>query len=180
MRWQQWGVIFNKGKRAIIRIIDNSTTGHLNVDDFRFYDNHFLGHEVTIGGKKYPAWIEHESHYYYWDSPVWGFADLHAHPMSYLGFGHFVMHGELDGNIESALENCRCRHGGSKRVAIRAALRYSSTRCTRRPGGAATSAANSTGPGGGWAAGSVMRTEKSRPPSLTTSSSRPSTSPPAP
>lgn len=112
MRWQQWGVIFNIGKRAIIRIIDNSTTGHLNVDDFRFYDNHFLGHEVTVGGKKYPAWIEHESHYYYWDSPVWGFADMHAHPMSYLGFGHFVMHGELDGNIESALENCRCRHGG--------------------------------------------------------------------
>jgi microsomal dipeptidase-like Zn-dependent dipeptidase len=113
MRWESWGVGSRKGQRGIIRIIDQSATGHLNVDDFRFEDLPPQEQRVRIGGKKYPAAVElQQNEFYHWDSPVWGFADMHTHPMSYLGFGKFVMHGEPDGDIATALRNCRCRHGG--------------------------------------------------------------------
>jgi microsomal dipeptidase-like Zn-dependent dipeptidase len=111
MHWVSWGVNSQKGKRAIIRILDHSATGHLNVDDFRFEDLNFPGQRVTIGGKEYPAWITFESKIYRWDSPVWGFADLHAHPMSHLGFGGLLMHGAPDGDIAEALGSCACQHG---------------------------------------------------------------------
>src|SRR5262245_15681024 len=110
MRWMQWGVGNHIGERAIIRIIDNSTIGHLNVDDFRFEDTHFLAQKVKIGGKEYPAWIQFEGYYYRWDSPVWGFADMHTHPMGFLGFGEAVLRGKVDGDISTSLENCRCFH----------------------------------------------------------------------
>ena len=106
------------GRRARIRIVDNSPAGHLNVDDFQFVDIHPIGQRVTIGGKEHPAVVPFDGFYYDWDSPVWGFADLHTHPMSHLGFAEKVMHGTPDGgpvnpaNIAAALGDCRCTHGG--------------------------------------------------------------------
>jgi len=106
------------GRKARIRIVDQSSTGHLNVDDFQFTDELPLGQRVTIGGKEYPAMVQFDGFYYDWDAPVWGFADLHTHPMSYLGFAEKVMHGTPDGgpadpaNISAALGDCRCTHGG--------------------------------------------------------------------
>ena len=50
--------------------------------------------------------------------PVWGFADMHAHPMSNLGFGQKLIHGSADGgaldptNPAVALVNCKCDHEG--------------------------------------------------------------------
>ena len=106
------------GKKGRIRIVDQSTTGHLNVDDFQFVDTAPLYQKVNLGGKDYPAAVMFEGHLYDWDSPVWGFADLHTHPMSHLGFAEGVMHGAPDGgpldptNISLALPDCNCTHGG--------------------------------------------------------------------
>ena len=106
------------GKHARIRIVDNSTTGHLNVDDFQFVDTHPHFQTVKIGGEAHPAVVMLDGYEYDWDSPVWGFADMHTHPMSYLGFAEAVMHGQPDGgavdptNIALALGDCNCLHGG--------------------------------------------------------------------
>src|SRR5262249_23043971 len=63
---------------------------------------------VRVGDKYYPAVINFNGFDFDWDSPVWGFADLHTHPFSYLGFGGKIMHGEFYGD----LTDCRCSHGG--------------------------------------------------------------------
>jgi microsomal dipeptidase-like Zn-dependent dipeptidase len=44
-------------------------------------------------------------------TPVWGFADFHAHPMSYLGFGQHVVVGHVDGEVGEALGSCAADHG---------------------------------------------------------------------
>lgn len=100
------------GTRALVRIVDASTTGHLNVDDFRFHDDYPPDEVVELGGREYPAYVETGGYYYDWDAPVWGFADLHTHPMSHLGFGYKVMHGRPDGPIWEALGDCNPTHGG--------------------------------------------------------------------
>jgi microsomal dipeptidase-like Zn-dependent dipeptidase len=106
------------GKLAFIRIVDESTTGHLNVDDFQFVDTHPHFQKVKVGDKEYPAVVQFEGLEYDWDSPVWGFVDLHTHPMAHLGFAEAVMHGQPDGganqptNVALALGDCNCVHGG--------------------------------------------------------------------
>lgn len=101
-----------KGLRGILRIVDGSTSGHINVDDFRFTPTSPLAQTVRVGEQTWPAVVAHQGGYYDWDAPVWGFADLHTHPMSHLGFRGKVMHGEPDGDITVALGDCRCTHGG--------------------------------------------------------------------
>lgn len=54
------------GRHARIKIIDDSTTGHINADSFQF--------------TAFPPPVQR--------TPVWGFADYHTHPMDYLAFGH--------------------------------------------------------------------------------------------
>jgi microsomal dipeptidase-like Zn-dependent dipeptidase len=44
-------------------------------------------------------------------APVWGFADVHAHPLSHLGFGGNLFWGAPDGPIEQALAWCDRMHG---------------------------------------------------------------------
>jgi microsomal dipeptidase-like Zn-dependent dipeptidase len=44
-------------------------------------------------------------------APVWGFADLHAHPVSHLGFGGNLFWGRPDGPIDDALGWCTSMHG---------------------------------------------------------------------
>jgi microsomal dipeptidase-like Zn-dependent dipeptidase len=42
---------------------------------------------------------------------VWGFADLHTHPLAHLGFGGRLLWGQPDGPIETALAWCDSLHG---------------------------------------------------------------------
>lgn len=41
-----------------------------------------------------------------------GWVDMHTHPMSHLMCGNKLMHGFPDGDINHALGNCNCTHGG--------------------------------------------------------------------
>jgi uncharacterized repeat protein (TIGR03803 family) len=116
MSRQWWDVSQWNGLNAQIIIVDNSATGHLNVDDFQFTDTAPINQAVTLGANTYPAVVMGPGGYYYdWDSPVWGFTDMHAHPMSCLGFGQMLLHGEPDGAVfgtqnptdpSVALQNC--------------------------------------------------------------------------
>jgi microsomal dipeptidase-like Zn-dependent dipeptidase len=114
------------GKHARIQIVDNSRVGHLNVDDFQFSNvsppsQIVVIHppELSYGGVQYPAVVTTDGVTYYdWDSAVWGFADMHTHPMSTLGFGQKLFHGWPDGgptapaDYTNGLSNCNSDHGG--------------------------------------------------------------------
>ncbi|MEO8405465.1 MAG: membrane dipeptidase [Chitinophagaceae bacterium] len=41
---------------------------------------------------------------------LWGYADMHTHPMSNFGFGEEFFFGAPDGDIATALGNCNCMH----------------------------------------------------------------------
>lgn len=101
-----------KGSKARVRIVDNSTMGHLNVDDFRFQPQPPILTSVRIAGVDRPSVVLRDGRNYDWDSPVWGLADLHTHPIAHLGLGQKVFHGQPDGPITEALGNCNCNHGG--------------------------------------------------------------------
>jgi microsomal dipeptidase-like Zn-dependent dipeptidase len=120
MRREHWDVSAAtlKNRNARIRIVDSSVTGHLNVDDFRFQDAAPTNDVVLVGGKSFPAVATFEGYEIDADSPVWGFADMHTHPMSYLGFGGKIMHGQPDGgpatptSMAAGLSDCKADHGG--------------------------------------------------------------------
>jgi hypothetical protein len=85
MRRVSWDLSRYAGGSARIRIVDQSSGGwgHINADDFRLTD----------------AVVETSA-------PLWGFADTHAHPANYLGFGGNMIQGKLysaDGNPATAL-----------------------------------------------------------------------------
>jgi microsomal dipeptidase-like Zn-dependent dipeptidase len=86
------------GERARIRVVDNATAGHINVDDFQFSAQAPETLPVDAGSGDPGA-------------PIWGFADLHTHPMSHLAFGGVAFWGESDGPIETALPWCIPAHG---------------------------------------------------------------------
>ena len=118
MRRAHWDVSGLTGRAARIRIVDNSANGHLNVDDFRFQETLPSSDLVTVGSVTYPATMTFDGNEFDSDSPVWGFADLHTHPMSYLGFGGKIMHGQPDGgpgaptDMAAGLSNCKTNHAG--------------------------------------------------------------------
>jgi formylglycine-generating enzyme required for sulfatase activity/microsomal dipeptidase-like Zn-dependent dipeptidase len=120
MRRASWDVSAPglRNRTARIRIVDNAANGHLNVDDFRFQEPLPVNDLVTVGGKTYPATMPFEGNDFDSDSPVWGFADLHTHPMSYLGFGGKTLHGQPDGgpsaptSMAAGLSDCSTDHGG--------------------------------------------------------------------
>jgi microsomal dipeptidase-like Zn-dependent dipeptidase len=91
-----------KHKKCRFRIIDNSTAGHIIVDDI---DNNYSG---ALSSAPRPADPVLPST----AKPVFGAIDMHTHPMSYLGMGGKLMHGGLDGDPAVALGNCNCTHGG--------------------------------------------------------------------
>ena len=95
-----------------LRIVDDSTTGHLNVDDFRFQPSAPITTMVKVGETNRPSVILHNGYTYDWDSPVWGLAELHAHPMAHVGLGQRIFHGQPDGDLKDALNDCNCDHGG--------------------------------------------------------------------
>jgi len=93
------------GHAARIRIVDASTAGHINVDYIRF----------TAAP---PDAME---------TPVWGYADYHTHPMTYLAFGalqerpHYPIWGYPGGDYDDYEDNsliscdippCTFRHKG--------------------------------------------------------------------
>lgn len=90
------------GKTARIQIIDNATGGwgHINVDDFRFVDELPRGIQLRAGSISYR--IDN-------DSRVWGVADLHTHPMGFLGMGGLkgrnVLWGVPGGNYADYVRN---------------------------------------------------------------------------
>jgi hypothetical protein len=101
------------GQRAVLRIVDNSTTGHLNVDDFEFQPASPVDTSISLGTNRFASvTLLKPGTYIDWNAPLWGFADMHAHPASYLGFGGRVMHGQIDGDPTNALNDCNCDHGG--------------------------------------------------------------------
>jgi microsomal dipeptidase-like Zn-dependent dipeptidase len=76
--------------RARIKIIDASETGHINVDHFQFLD-------------QIPEPI---------NTPLWGFADLHCHPMAHLAFGGHLFWGKPTDPVKK-LQRCDGKgHGG--------------------------------------------------------------------
>jgi hypothetical protein len=87
-----------RGQQARIRIEVNASEGHINADDF----------QVSEKAPDTTPRVETERAA---DPPVWGFADLHAHPMSYLGFGGNFIWGHPDGPIDEALKWCTPAHG---------------------------------------------------------------------
>ncbi|HXI53524.1 MAG TPA: HYR domain-containing protein, partial [Candidatus Saccharimonadales bacterium] len=100
------------GKTARLRIVDTSISGHINVDDFRFQAKHPAFTRIVVAGVEQDSVILDGGHFYDWDAPVWGLADLHTHPIAHLGLGQRVFHGKPDGMVNEALENCNCNHGG--------------------------------------------------------------------
>jgi microsomal dipeptidase-like Zn-dependent dipeptidase len=83
---------------ARIRIVDNSTTHHINTDDFNFSPDCPQVAPLAEGGGDPSA-------------PVWGIADLHTHPMAALALGGLIFWGQPDGPIETALRDCTPAHG---------------------------------------------------------------------
>gem|GEM_PF-1115410 len=89
-------------KRCRFRITDNSTAGHIIVDDININYTGALSSEPRPADPVLPSASK----------PIFGAIDMHTHPMSYLGMGGKLMHGRLDGDPAVALGNCNCTHGG--------------------------------------------------------------------
>jgi hypothetical protein len=112
LRREWWDVSNYLGQKAVLRIVDATTTGHISVDDFQFQPASPIATKIKLGTNEFASVVPLNGIYIDWNAPLWGFADMHAHPMSYLGFGGHVMHGQPDGNLSDALNDCNCDHGG--------------------------------------------------------------------
>jgi microsomal dipeptidase-like Zn-dependent dipeptidase len=86
------------GEMARIHITDQTTAGHINVDDFQFSATAPQAVPLQEGGGDPTA-------------PVWGFADIHTHPMAHRAFGGVAFWGHPDGPLETALPWCTPAHG---------------------------------------------------------------------
>ena len=106
MRREVWDVSAYAGMTARLRIVDQSVRGHINVDDFRFHlTDPAPGLIQVTDDSPFRTYARDP------DAPVWGFADLHTHPMSHLGFGGHFFWGDLDGPMVTALAPCTPDHG---------------------------------------------------------------------
>jgi hypothetical protein len=112
MRRVWWDVKALKGKKARIKITDNSTTGYINVDDIRFQDQSPDQTDIKIGASLTVKQVfQKDGNYYDWDFPLWGAIDTHTHPAAHIGFGNRLFHGEPVGTISKALTDCEIDHG---------------------------------------------------------------------
>lgn len=112
MRRIWWDVKALKGKKARIKITDNSAAGYINVDDIVFQNTAPDQTIVSIGSKlKVKQVFQQGGSYYDWDFPLWGSIDTHTHPAAHIGFGNRLFHGEPVGNISKALTDCEISHG---------------------------------------------------------------------
>jgi microsomal dipeptidase-like Zn-dependent dipeptidase len=85
------------GEQARVYICDNAPTGHLNVNDFQFTARPLPTQPGENAGDL--------------DAEVWGFADIHSHPMANLAFGGQVFWGKPDGPLDTSLAWCTPEHG---------------------------------------------------------------------
>ena len=83
-----------------IKITDNSSAGHILVSNIDFKDTYRSESIPPNPAAAFPQ------------KPIWGAIDMHTHPVSYMGMGGKLMHGQLDGDPAIALGNCNCTHGG--------------------------------------------------------------------
>ncbi|MBV9710421.1 MAG: membrane dipeptidase, partial [Ktedonobacteraceae bacterium] len=97
MRRASFNAIRFAGEQARVYINDNATSGHLNVDDFQFTATALQTQASETGGDL--------------SAEVWGFADIHSHPMANMAFGGQLFWGKPDGPIEEALAWCTPAHG---------------------------------------------------------------------
>lgn len=112
MRRVWWNVSTIKGKKARIMIMDKTTSGNINVDDFIFQDIAPDVNSIAINSKiKAPQVFMKDGFYYDYDFPLWGTIDTHTHPAAHIGFGNRLFHGEPVGNISKALVDCEIDHG---------------------------------------------------------------------
>ncbi len=100
MRREVWDLGPWQGYLARVRIVDQSATGHINVDDFRF-----------PGTDPRAELLATSAGYRDRGAEVWGFADTHTHPASYLAFGGKLISGRPDGDMAVALRSCEAEHG---------------------------------------------------------------------
>ena len=101
LRREVWDATAYQGRMARIRILDNSVTRHISVDDFRFLT------DDPTPGLSAMAWGDLVDP----DAPVWGFSDTHTHPMVHLAYGGTLIAGQPDGPFETALASCESHHG---------------------------------------------------------------------
>ena len=101
LRREVWDATAYSGRIARIRILDNSTTKHINVDDFRFVP---VDPSPTLQRTAWGDFVDP-------DAPVWGVADTHTHPMVHLAYGGELIAGQPDGPFETALADCSPHHG---------------------------------------------------------------------
>ncbi len=88
-------------KPCRFRITDNSTTGHIIIDDIDLTSRGHILSDPVPPSPDIPS-----------TKPIWGVIDMHTHPMSYMGMGGKLMYGKLDGNPAVELNNCNAMHGG--------------------------------------------------------------------
>ena len=125
LRRAVWDTTEWAGHQACIRLVDDSAHGHLSVDDFIFSSTspapvirpvQWLGAPLMRHRDRDAA------------PPLFGFADLHAHPMSFMAAGGHLVHGSPGGNYQTSdlasdLASCDgTRHGGGGTYAAAATL----------------------------------------------------------
>lgn len=104
--------------QAMIRIVDDRTDAHINVDDFLieksiFFDNDTMNYKFRtnftnkISDYHNLCYIKNHDV----NLPVWGFIDTHGHWMNNVGFGGEFVFGRPYGRIDTALKVCDSIHG---------------------------------------------------------------------
>lgn len=112
MRREAFVAIPEIGQHCRIRIVDNSATGHLNIDDFRF--------QRTTRSSPRSPWRDARSTRWYCtrDSSTIGIRRSGDSPTCTpircptWAWARKVFHGKPDGDIATALSDCGCDHGG--------------------------------------------------------------------
>ena len=97
--------IAGKTARLIIRDLNSGPWGHVSVAGIKFSD---VDPTPTFGPINLAAGLTEMTDA---NAPVWGVADLHAHPLANLGFGGNLYAGQPEGPIALALASCQPNHG---------------------------------------------------------------------
>ncbi|MCB9234669.1 MAG: membrane dipeptidase [Bacteroidia bacterium] len=104
----EWEVREFFGRECRIRITDEArgAWGHINVDDIRFQTcSIFCPLDTAMPSVEVIDKMVLDK-----KAPVWGWVDLHSHPMSFMGFGSKGLHGSFDGPPEQAFTDCSGAH----------------------------------------------------------------------
>ena len=83
-----WDVRDLQGQIGMVRLVDNSPDGHLDIAD------------LHCSMERPRPFVQ----------PIWGWADIHAHPMANIGFGGQLIYGSAGGTLAD-LGHCEAQHG---------------------------------------------------------------------